>query len=735
MLTALWLTGEGFVATLLYRLGRFSFRRRKLVGLAWVVVLALFGVGAATLSGPTSDAFSIPGTESSRALDIIAGKFGAGSDGASAKVVFTVGDDATLTGTAQKAAIEKAVAALKKAPEVSSVVDPFEGKTISQDLRTAYATVNYPVDAADVTDAARDGLFAAGRTAQSAGIEVEFSGEMTVTQAGGQSSEALGIVIAAFVLIITFGALIAAGLPLLTAMIGVGLGMTGIQIATGFFDLSSSTSALATMLGLAVGIDYALFIVSRYRHELAQGRDGEEAAGRATGTAGSAVVFAGLTVIIALAALSVTGIPFLTAMGLAAAFTVALAVVITLTLTPALLGFAGRKVLPKRDRNGFRPASGKMPFGERWARLLLKNRVAAVVLALGVITVAALPALDLRLALPDDSTAAPDSTQRKAYDQLAAGFGAGFNGPLIVVVENTTEAAATAAGKTISGLKDVVVVTPPTMNQAGDTALLTVIPGSGATDEATQSLVTAIRDLPASAGDLAVTGTTAINIDVTDKITKALLPYLAIVVGLAFILLMLVFRSLLVPLKATLGFLLSVAATFGAVVFVFQQGHLASLIGVTATGPIISLMPIFLIGILFGLAMDYEVFLVTRTREEFVHGAAPNDAIISGMRHGARVVTAAALIMMSVFAGFILADDTIIKTLGFALAFGVAVDAFVVRMTIVPAVLSLFGRAAWWLPRGLDKILPNVDVEGEGLTKQLAAERETDEEKELLPAA
>jgi putative drug exporter of the RND superfamily len=721
------------VATLLYRLGRFSFRRRKLVGLLWVAVLVLLGVGASTLSGPTSDAFSIPGTESSRALAVMAEKFGTGADGASAKVVFTVRGGDKLTGPTPKAAIEQAVAALQKAPQVSSVVDPFTAKTVSQDQQTAYAVVNYPVGPADVTDAARAGLLAAGRTAQAAGVEVEFSGEMLAAQDGGHSSEALGIIIAAVVLVITFGALLAAGLPLLTALIGVGLGMFGIQIATGFFDLSSSTSALATMLGLAVGIDYALFIVSRFRHELAQGRAGEEAAGRATGTAGSAVVFAGLTVIIALAALSVTGIPFLSAMGLAAAFTVAMAVVITLTLTPALLGFAGRKVLPKKDRAAMRPATGTMAFGERWARLVLGNRVVALVLALGVLTVAALPALDLHLALPDDSTAAPGTTQRKAYDQLAEGFGAGFNGPLLVVVEHTTKAAAAAAGQTIAGLKDVVLVTPPTMNQSGDTALLTVIPGSAATDQATQNLVTAIRAL--TGPELAVTGTTAINIDVTDKITGALIPYLAIVVGLAFVLLMVVFRSILVPLKATLGFLLSVGATFGAVVFVFQQGHLAGLIGATTTGPIISLMPIFLIGILFGLAMDYEVFLVTRTREEFVHGAASDDAIVSGMKHGARVVTAAALIMISVFAGFVLADDTIIKTLGFALAFGVAVDAFLVRMTIVPAVLSLFGRAAWWLPRGLDKLLPNVDVEGESLTRQPAETAPTGDDQELLNAA
>ncbi|GIF25919.1 RND superfamily putative drug exporter [Actinoplanes tereljensis] len=705
------------MATLLYRIGRFSFRRRRLTLAVWIIVLALFGLGAAKLSGPTSDAFSIPGTESSRAMDVLGEKFGGDADTASAKVVFT--GDTKLTGTQQRAAIENAVAALRRAPQVATVTDPFEAKTISKDLQTAYATVTYSVAAADVSTADREAMMAAGDVAETAGVGVEYSGEVTTTAEGSHAAEAIGIVIAALVLMITFGSLVAAGLPLLSALVGVGIGMLGIKIATGFLDLSSSTSALATMLGLAVGIDYALFVVSRYRHELAEGRDGEEAAGRAVGTAGSAVVFAGLTVIIALAALSVTGVPFLTAMGLAAAGTVAVAVVVTLSLVPAVLGFAGRKIVGKRRRS----ASSKPALGERWARGVLRHRAIAVLVPLGLIVVVALPALDLRLALPDDSTAAVDSTQRKAYDQLADGFGAGFNGPLIVVVENTTQAVAAGAGTAIAKLGDVALVSAPTMNQAGDTALLTVVPGSAATSEATKDLVHAIRAYATTltGGTLAVTGTTAINIDISDKLTGALVPYLAIVVGLAFILLMLVFRSLLVPLKATLGFLLSVAAAFGLLVTVFQHGHLAGLLGVESTGPIVSIMPIFLIGILFGLAMDYEVFLVTRTREEFVHGATPNEAVLTGMKYGARVVTAAALIMTSVFAGFILADDTIIKSLGFALAAGVLIDAFLVRMTIVPAVLSLLGRAAWWLPRWLDRLLPNVDVEGEQLTKQLAA--------------
>ncbi|WP_229074616.1 MMPL family transporter [Actinoplanes sp. DH11] len=717
------------MATLLYRLGRFSFRRRRLTLAGWVLLLALFGVGAVTLSGPTTGAFSIPGTESSRAGEVLAEKFGAASDNAAARAVFTGPD---LSGDA----LAGAVAALRKAPGVADVTEP----VLAPDKQTAYVTVNYPVPVADVSIADREAMMAAGRSAAAPGTGVEFSGEVTRTVQESHAAEAIGIAVAALVLVITFGSLVAAGLPLVTALVGVGVGMLGIQIATGFFDLSSSTSALATMLGLAVGIDYALFVVSRYRHEIAVGHDGEEAAGRAAGTAGSAVVFAGLTVIIALVALSVTGIPFLTAMGVAAAGTVAVAVVVTLSLVPAVLGFAGMKILPRKHRANPRAVEhhGNVPFGERYARNVVRHRWLALTGSLVLLAAIAIPALDLRLALPDDSTAAEDSTQRKAYDQLAEGFGAGFNGPLIIVVEAATGAAARSAVQAeeiIRGLDDVVLVSDATTNAPGDTALLTVIPGSGATSEATKDLVHDIRAHTLAGATLSVTGTTAVNIDVSERLTGALIPYLSIVVGLAFILLMLVFRSLLVPLKATAGFLLSVAAAFGALVAVFQNGHLAGLIGLQSTGPIVSIMPIFLIGILFGLAMDYEVFLVTRTREDFVHGAGPDEAVISGMRHGARVVTAAALIMMSVFAGFILATDTIIKSLGFALAFGVAVDAFVVRMTIVPAVLSLFGRAAWWLPRWLDRLLPDVDVEGEKLTRQLAEQHAREHETEIPAAA
>ncbi|MDX6230160.1 MAG: putative drug exporter of the superfamily [Frankiales bacterium] len=349
------------------------------------------------------------------------------------------------------------------------------------------------------------------------------------------------------------------------------------------------------------------------------------------------------------------------------------------------------------------------------------DHVPSPVLGLGVV---AIPAADLRLGLPDDGVAAPDTTQRKAYDLLSDGFGAGFNGPLMVVVDTSRstdpKTAAQQVADTIDGLPDVVAVSPPTYNAAGDTALLQVIPGSGPTDQATTDLVTAIRARDYGAGtDVAVTGQTAVNIDVSDKLSAALLPYLLLVVGLAFVLLTLVFRSILVPLKATLGFLLTVLATFGAVVAVFQWGWLGGLFGVSQTGPIVSVLPILLIGIVFGLAMDYEVFLVTRMREEYVHGAPAEQAVVTGFGHGARVVTAAAIIMISVFAGFLLSSDPLIKMTGFALAIGIAFDAFVVRMTIVPAVMPLLGRTARWLPGWRNRILPNVDVDGEALRRHL----------------
>ncbi|MFF0503454.1 MMPL family transporter [Streptomyces fimicarius] len=723
------------MATFLYKLGRLTFRRRGFVALIWVALLAVAGFGAATASTATSSSFSIPGTEAQRAFDLLEERNPGGSaDGATARVVFQAPEGEKVTDAGNKREISGIVKELQSgSDQIAAVADPFRQQAVSQNGSTAYISVSYKVNSMELTDATRDALEDAGKEAQSSGMKVEIGGDALQVMPHTGTAEIIGVAIAAVVLVITFGSLIAAGLPLVTALVGVGIGVSTITALASVMDLGSTTSILAMMIGLAVGIDYALFIVSRYRAELAEGREREEAAGRAVGTAGSAVVFAGLTVVIALAGLAVVNIPMLTKMGLAAAGTVAIAVLIALTLVPAALGFAGKRIMGRKARKAAeaeKSPDAKPNMGTRWARFVLRKPVWVMlvgVLGLGIIAV---PAASLEMGLPDDGAQPKSTTQRQAYDMLSDGFGPGFNGPLLTVVDTKNssdgKAAADRVAEEIEAL-GVSAVIPPVFNKAGDTATITVIPkdrpSSHATEEVVHDIRDAGKDIKADTGaEVLVTGATAMNIDFSQKMNDALLPYLALVVGLAFLLLMLVFRSVLVPLKAALGFLLSVVAALGAVVAVFQWGWLGSLFGVEQTGPIMSMMPIFMVGVVFGLAMDYEVFLVTRMREAYVHGESPGQAIVTGFKHGARVVTAAAVIMMAVFSGFIGSSEQMIKMIGFSLAIAVFFDAFVVRMAIVPAVLALLGRKAWWLPRWLDRALPNVDVEGEKLQKQLTDE-------------
>ncbi|MFJ9887279.1 MMPL family transporter [Streptomyces sp. NPDC091287] len=720
------------MATFLYKLGRLTFRRRRFVALIWVALLAVAGIGAATAPAATSSSFSIPGTEAQRAFDLLDQRNpGTSADGATARVVFKAPGGEKVTDPANKSEITGIVKELESgSKQIASVADPFEQQAVSQNGSTAYISVSYKVNSMELTDATRESLEDAGKDAQKSGMKVEIGGDALQVMPHTGTAEIIGVVIAAIVLVITFGSLVAAGLPLVTALVGVGIGVSTITALANVLDLGSTTSILAMMIGLAVGIDYALFIVSRYRAELAEGREHEEAAGRAVGTAGSAVVFAGLTVVIALVGLAVVNIPMLTKMGFAAAGTVAIAVLIALTLVPAALGFAGKRIMGRKARKAAevekRPEA-KPNMGTRWARFVLRKPVWVMlvgVLGLGIIAV---PAASLEMGLPDDGAQPKSTTQRQAYDMLSDGFGPGFNGPLLVVVDTKNssdgKAAASRVAEEIESI-GVSAVIPPAFNKAGDTATITVIPKDRPSSHATEEVVHDIRDAGQdvrsdTGAEVLVTGATAMNIDFSQKMNDALLPYLALVVGLAFLLLMLVFRSILVPLKAALGFLLSVVAALGAVVAVFQWGWLGSLFGVEQTGPIMSMMPIFMVGVVFGLAMDYEVFLVTRMREAYVHGESPGQAIVTGFKHGARVVTAAAVIMMAVFSGFIGSSEQMIKMIGFSLAIAVFFDAFVVRMAIVPAVLALLGKRAWWLPRWLDRALPNVDVEGEKLQKQL----------------
>ncbi|MCJ0871044.1 MMPL family transporter [Streptomyces sp. AP-93] len=717
------------MATFLYRLGRGAFRRRRFVALVWVALLFVAGFGAATASTPTSGSFSIPGTEAQKAFDLLDQRFpGMAADGATARIVIKAPAGEKVDSEAVKPQVEKIVSELKDGPgkdQISSVTSPYEAKAVSQDGSTAYVSVKYKVSGMELTDATREALTESATAAKADGLNVQIGGDALQAAPETGSGEIIGIAVAAIVLVITFGSLIAAGLPLLTALIGVGIGISSITALANVLDLGSTTSTLAMMIGLAVGIDYALFIVSRYRAELAEGRERDEAAGRAVGTAGSAVVFAGLTVVIALVGLAVVNIPMLSKMGFAAAGTVVLAVLVALTLVPALLGFAGKKVLPAGTKSRFlgkaKPvAEGAEPKpngGTRWARFILRRPVMVLlagVIGLGII---AIPASRLEMGLPDDGAQPVSTTQRQAYDMLSEGFGPGFNGPLMVVVDGD-KALADQTVERIKVLDGVAAVMPATQNEAKDAAVISVIPKDRPSSVQTEDLVHEIRE-GSDSGKVFVTGATAMNIDFSQKMNDALLPYLALVVGLAFLLLMLVFRSILVPLKAALGFLLSVVAALGAVVAVFQWGWLGSLFGVEQTGPIMSMMPIFMVGVVFGLAMDYEVFLVTRMREAYVHGERPGQAVVTGFQYSARVVVAAAVIMIAVFSGFMGASDQMVKMIGFGLAIAVVFDAFVVRMTIVPAVLALLGHKAWWLPKWLDRILPNVDVEGESLRKHL----------------
>ncbi|MFC9888056.1 MMPL family transporter [Streptomyces pilosus] len=713
------------MATLLYRLGRFSFRKRGRIAAVWLLLLTLLGVGAATLMGPTSDKFSMPGTESQRALDDLDRQFPQ-AGGATGTIVVAAPEGAKL----DPAAVAPVVKEASRIDGVTAAMDPFQTGSVSQDGRYALIQVQFDKAADEVTDKQKSAYEAVGADVED--LRVEHGGEVMGGDVEVGSTEALGVLVAAVVLVITFGSLVAAGMTLLNALIGVAVGMAGLFSLTSVIELTSTAPILALMLGLAVGIDYSLFITSRYRQYLAEGLKPEEAAGRATGTAGSAVVFAGATVVIALAGLSVVGIPFLSVMGLAAAGTVAVAVLVALTLLPAFLSFAGKKILPRKQRHkdGHASEDGATSegFGFTWGRLVTKLRIPLLVVGILGLGALALPAQDMRIALPDAGTAAEGSPARQAYDLTSEGFGEGFNGRLIAVVNgDDAQSTAAAAEKATALIKDtdgILTVAPPQLNEQGTTALLAVIPEAGPTAVATEDAVHDIRDRVADieGADIALTGATALGIDVSEKLADALPVYLLLVVGLSILLLMLVFRSILVPLKAALGFLLTVGATFGITVAIFQEGHLAGLVGVDTPGPLVSFLPILLIGILFGLAMDYEVFLVSRMREDFVHGADPQAAMVSGMGHNARVVTAAALIMTSVFAGFVLMDDPIIKSIGFALAVGVVIDAFVVRMALVPAVMSLLGRAAWWLPKPLDKVLPDLDIEGEKLNRQLTEE-------------
>ncbi|GAC67067.1 MMPL family transporter [Gordonia soli] len=741
------------MALALYRLGRFAFRRKWWFVSVWVAILIALGALVGALQPKFATDFELPGTDSDRAMSVLQEEFpDANKQQLTASTSIVLSADDGLAAHQQQ--IDALVAQAKTLPKV---VDPqlilnpvtaaqaqpaLASKVLGDNGKVGLIQIRQNIPVEDLTAPDMEQFEKLLADHRGNGLEVEGTGSLMQVFEQGGAAELLGFAVAFVIMIVAFGALVAAFIPLVTGIFGVGITIMLVTLSSEFMNVQQSATAIITMLGIAVSIDYALFIVSRYRSELNLGGSREAAAGRAVGTAGSAVVFAGLTVMIAVAALAVVGIPFITQMGVAAAVAVLVAVLGAITLIPALLGVFGRFAFSPRIpgiRHGDEPDE-QPSNGLRFARFVTRFPLPVALVGLAVLVIAAIPVTNLQLGL--------ESTTDREYaasQLLKRGFGEGVNGPLLVTVKSSDgQDVAPAANAVVEHVKTLGnVATPdqivwvgngsnPAQPQQGATAaLITVTPEQSPSGPATHDLMEQIRDYSRSVdgAQVNVGGQTAIMSDISSKLSSALIPFLILVVGLAFIILVIVFRSILVPLIATIGFLFSVLATFGATVWIFQEGHLGL---IEHTKPIISFLPIFLIGVVFGLAMDYQVFLVTRMREEYVHGVPAKEAIVVGYQHGARVVASAAVIMISVFAAFMLAPDTIARMMGFALAAAVFFDAFVIRMIVVPAVITLLGDAAWKLPKWLDKIVPNVDIEGTRI-REIPID-DTDDKRDPVPA-
>ncbi|KQR21437.1 MMPL family transporter [Microbacterium sp. Leaf151] len=643
---------------------------------------------------------------------------------------------------------------LAEGAELLSFADAI--RLVSDDGSTAIVNVSFGEPRLELSESSKEAVVEHFTADPVDGVDVAFNTEISqgVPEILGVG-EAIGVAVAAIVLIVVLGSLLAASFPIITALVGVAIGAMATLSFSGLVQMASVTPILGVMLGLAVGIDYALFILYRHRRQLLQGADVVESIGLANGTAGNAVVFAGMTVIVALLALNITGIPFLGLMGTAGAVSVFVAVLIAVSLTPALLGLAGSRILSRRARSRI-AAAGEATHPRRAARagapvadaaqhprraartgavatvptakpMSTLRAVVTMVVAIAALLIVAIPALSMRLGLPDGGSEAEDSTAYQAFTWTEDAFGAGANAPLLITAalpagtaDADVQGLQLEVARELFALDDVAAVAPVAVSDDRALAAFQVIPQEGPNAVSTEQLVRDLRALPPVDGDieLGVAGAAAINIDISEGLADVLPIYLVVVVGLSFLIMVMVFRSLLVPLIATAGFVLSLFATYGAVTAVFQWGWLGEVLGVHNAGPILSFLPVILVGILFGLAMDYQLFLATGMREAWAHGASPRLAVAQGFRAGRTVVSAAAIIMIAVFSGFIASDSVIIKSMGLGLALGVLFDAFVVRMLLMPAVMHVLGGSAWWLPRWLDRVVPNVDVEGSALERR-----------------
>ena len=710
----------------LYRIGRGAVRHRWTVITVWVVVA--LGLFVASRVGGTAfiDDFSIPGAEAQAATDRLSERFPDRS-GVTATVVFRA-RAGTLAEPDQMAAVRGTLLAIALQPHVVGIDDPTEGggqAGVSADRTIAFTTVYYEGGISELGRPAADRLVEAVRPAREAGLQVETGGPLVefTHLPEIRASEIVGVVAAVVVLFVAFGSVVAMGLPILTALIGLGTSLAIVGLVSHLGDVPTLTPALATMLGLGVGIDYALFIVTRYREGLARGRSVEEAVGRAIATSGQAVLFAGSTVLVAIWGLWVSGIPFIGLIGTASSLAVAVAVIAALTLLPALLGVIATRI----DALGLawlkrRSHADHQGMWARWARTVAHHPWRSLVAGLAVIGVLMAPMFAMRLGF-EVGIAGEGSTQARAAALMEEAFGPGVNGPLVLVLELAEPgdtAALQAVAEAAAADPNVAAVTEPVVSADGATAIVSVVPRTARADPATADLVTRLREtvLPpieeATGTTVLVGGATAILIDLADRVAGRLWFLIATVVGLSFVLLMLVFRSILVPVKAAILNGLSICAAYGAVVAVFQWGWGTGTLGVGQTVSIVSFVPMVMFAILFGLSMDYEVFLLSRIREEYLVDRDTVESVAVGIRSTARVITSAALVMIAVFLAFLLSESVTVKMVGFGLAVAVLIDATVVRIVLVPATMVLLGHANWWLPGWLERILPRVHIEGEG---------------------
>lgn len=770
------------MSTFLYKVGKSAYDKPWYFTISWIailgIVLAMLGVNGIHVSSE----MKIEGTESQKVLDQLEEELPEASGG-QASVVFTAPNGERLDTPERLTSINKAVnevysldyvinpakfaresgtstsgnnqadasnsgntqgdrskqATKAEMPPFGPLMVngvPVPGVMLSSDGSVAMFQFQFTVQQMSLPESVTDSVIEAVMATQQdgSGITVLPSDSISTKPSMG-ATEAIGLVVAAVVLLMTLGSVVAAGLPLLTAILGVGISVGGAFAFSSFFNMTDITPALALMVGLAVGIDYSLFIVNRQRRMiLDQGLSAREAASRAVGTAGSAVFFAGLTVIIALCGMLVVRIEFLSAMALVAAASVLVNVLIALTLLPALLGLVGERICSSKARTKSSVHTNEERHGvaHSWVKGVVKYRWLVIIGVIVILGAAAIPAAKMDMGIASGATANLDTTARQSYDAISDGFGEGFNGPLLLVAEpkgSSNKVAPEMLNNLVQDLQkheNVSLVTLMGVNKTGDMAIISLIPKSGPTDAVTKNLVQDLRAPDSSFAQtynvtIGVTGFTAINIDMSSKLAEVFPLYVGIIVILSLIILLLVFRSVIVPIKATVGFLLSVLATFGITTAVFQWGWLHSLFGFDTGGPLLSFMPIMVTGILYGLAMDYQVFLVSSMRESYVHGHKGTESIFRGYNQASVVVLAAAVIMVSVFAGFISTHDIMIKQIGFALAIGIFIDAFIVRMVLVPAVMAVFGDKAWRLPRWLDRMLPNLDVEGDKLIAELEA--------------